>query len=83
MSEPCRWCGEKHGVRCYAVAAIEYHPDGTVRRVEFVQPRPISELIGCFELSQRHPVGTPYPYGAASMGLGIVDPNLNPSNGVS
>ena len=33
----CRWCGERHGVRCYSVSAIEYHPDGTVKRVEFVR----------------------------------------------
>ncbi len=32
----CRWCGFVHGPRCPAVAAIEFHPDGTVKRVEFV-----------------------------------------------
>jgi len=38
-TESCRYCGAYHGVRCPAVAAIEYHTDGTVRRVEFVQPK--------------------------------------------
>lgn len=35
----CRWCGLVHGPRCPAVAAMEFHPDGTVKRVEFVQPQ--------------------------------------------
>jgi hypothetical protein len=30
----CRWCGETH-LRCPEVSAIEYHPDGSVKRVEF------------------------------------------------
>jgi hypothetical protein len=39
MSEPCKYCGESHGIRCPSIAAIEYHPDGTMRRIEFVQPQ--------------------------------------------
>lgn len=31
----CRWCGKYHGTLCPDVKAIEYHPDGTVKRVEF------------------------------------------------
>lgn len=46
MSETpkCQWCGLIHGPRCPTVKAIEYHPDGTVKRVEFMTPvdhRPI------------------------------------------
>lgn len=37
-SEKCRWCGMFHDVRCPWVKAYEFHPDGTVKRVEFVQP---------------------------------------------
>lgn len=37
----CRWCGFAHGPRCPAVAAMEFHPDGTLKRVEFVQPPPL------------------------------------------
>jgi hypothetical protein len=33
----CRWCGRWHGPVCPRVQAIEYHPDGTVKRVEFRQ----------------------------------------------
>ncbi len=36
--DTCKYCGMAHGVRCPSVAAIEFHLDGTVRRVEFVQP---------------------------------------------
>lgn len=32
----CRWCGMVHGVRCPSVKAIEYHQDGSVKRVEFL-----------------------------------------------
>lgn len=47
MSESpiCKWCGKKHDLSsfdarnyehvCPAVMAIEYHSDGSVRRVEF------------------------------------------------
>ena len=34
----CRWCGLIHGPRCPSVKAIEYFPDGTVKRVEFMTP---------------------------------------------
>lgn len=37
MSE-CRWCGMIHGPRCPSVKAIEYHQDGSVKRVEFTTP---------------------------------------------
>jgi hypothetical protein len=37
-SEPCRWCGETHGVKCPVVRAIEYDTRGRVRRVEFLTP---------------------------------------------
>jgi hypothetical protein len=35
LGEGCRWCGMIHGKLCPSVKAIEFHPDGTVRRVEF------------------------------------------------
>jgi len=31
----CQWCGLHHGVQCPSVKAIEYFPDGTIKRVEF------------------------------------------------
>lgn len=33
----CRWCGVIHMTtgKCPSVKAFEYHPDGTVKRVEF------------------------------------------------
>ena len=34
----CRWCGTYHPhCPCPHVNAIEYHPDGSVKRVEFVR----------------------------------------------
>jgi hypothetical protein len=34
----CRWCGMIHGPRCQNVKAMEFHEDGTLRRVEFFAP---------------------------------------------
>lgn len=43
----CRWCGFFHGARCPQVAALEFSPDGTVKRVEFVAPQPmVSAAMG-------------------------------------
>lgn len=40
--EKCQHCGMLHsGVTCPRIAAIDYYPDGAVRRVEYVQPPPI------------------------------------------
>lgn len=36
--EICHFCGMHHGGRCPSVQAIEYHPDGSIKRVEFVKP---------------------------------------------
>ena len=34
----CRWCATSHEGRCSTVKAIEYFPDGSVKRVEFFVP---------------------------------------------
>lgn len=34
----CRWCGMIHGPKCPSVKAMEFHLDGTVKRVEFYSP---------------------------------------------
>lgn len=36
VASNCSWCGNSHaGVVCPLVKAIEYHPNGTMKRVEF------------------------------------------------
>jgi hypothetical protein len=37
MPRQCGYCGMIHGPRCPSVQAIEYYPDGSVKRVEFVK----------------------------------------------
>lgn len=37
-STACQYCGQYHGARCPLVKAIDYYPDGTVKRVEFYSP---------------------------------------------
>ena len=40
VSDPCRWCGETHGVKCPWVKALEFDPTTqVVTRVEFLIPR--------------------------------------------
>lgn len=34
----CRWCGGYHTGACPRVTAIEYHPNGSNKRVEFQTP---------------------------------------------
>lgn len=50
----CAWCGKYHGTRCPEVKAIEYHPDGSVKRVEFVTQADFHPLDPIFM-----PVGYP------------------------
>lgn len=35
--DTCKHCGTIHGPLCPFVKAIEYHPDGAVKRIEFVE----------------------------------------------
>ncbi len=37
MPDPtkCQWCAGFHATKCPLVKAIEYHQDGTTKRVEF------------------------------------------------
>jgi hypothetical protein len=35
IQEGCRWCGGFHNSICPTIKAMEYYPDGTVKRVEF------------------------------------------------
>lgn len=36
----CPYCGNLHQTKCFMVKAFEYHPDGSLRRVEFFEPLP-------------------------------------------
>lgn len=38
---PCGHCGAFHAGPCPRVKAVEYYPDGTVKRVEYHAPSPI------------------------------------------
>lgn len=40
VDDLCRWCGMHHAGACLRVRALEYHPDGSLRRVEFHEPAP-------------------------------------------
>jgi len=38
----CQWCGTFHSTKCHLVKAVEFHPDGSVKRVEFYEPPPLA-----------------------------------------
>ena len=40
----CPYCGMGHGGTCPRVKAIDYHENGTVKRVEFHDPQPIQTV---------------------------------------
>jgi hypothetical protein len=42
----CRWCGLMHGHVCPYVKALDFYPDGTVKRVEFFQETPGVRVTG-------------------------------------
>lgn len=47
-SQPCPYCSLVHEGTCPRISAIEYHRDGTIKRVEFhdVTPAPSDTAIG-------------------------------------
>lgn len=42
MTQKCQHCGMIHEATCPRIRAIEYHPDGSVKRVEFHGPIPLA-----------------------------------------
>lgn len=40
-SSMCQHCGTGHTGPCMRIKAIEYHPDGTVKRIEYHAPQPV------------------------------------------
>lgn len=44
-TEACPYCGTIHADKCSLVKAFEYHPDGSIKRVEFYTPGDYSPTI--------------------------------------
>lgn len=40
----CQYCGMGHTGKCPMISAIEYHEDGSVKRVEFYAPQPTQQI---------------------------------------
>lgn len=45
----CQYCGMTHTATCPKIRAIEYYPDGTIKRVEFHNPVP--NVLSTFPLN--------------------------------
>jgi hypothetical protein len=42
----CEYCGLTHDTICPRIQAIEYHPDGAIKRVEFVKIKVFNPSVG-------------------------------------
>jgi hypothetical protein len=40
----CQWCGSIHVGICWRIAAQDYYEDGSIKRIEFVQPELVEEV---------------------------------------
>ena len=81
MTTKCAHCGNIHGPRCPSVKAIEYYPDGTVKRVEYMtaadfQPqseatrRSIAEILSALGVAPNPQIFMPSHWREKSMTLG-------------
>lgn len=66
----CCWCGAIHGATCPRVKALEYHPDGTIKRVEFFTPNDYPPLMGRIVSSAGPDIPTAYALGSLQQPLG-------------
>lgn len=66
----CRWCGSDEaqfhqGILCPMVKALDFDPDGTVRRVEFLTPRDYpAQRVVIPSVPENYAKLTPSPSGA-------------------
>lgn len=65
---PCQWCNQAHSGVCPHVAAIEYFPNGKIRRVEFrrmadhlapLNPGPLRPIP---PVTSKPPATAPWPW---------------------
>lgn len=67
----CRHCGQHHGPHCPLVKAVEYYPDGSLKRVEYIDAQPIQTVPQPFAPnwpapSWQHPNISSITWGAAA-----------------
>lgn len=43
--EKCEHCGNVHATTCPRIKAIEYYPDGTVKRITFYSPNDYGPIM--------------------------------------
>jgi hypothetical protein len=57
--QPCAHCGVYHSGRCPQVKAIEYYPNGNIKRIEFIGPGDYLAPLGV-PLPPSDPLSPPY-----------------------
>lgn len=72
---PCRHCNQYHTGRCPQVKAIEYYPDGKVKRVEFTDPGDYGLPLGV-PSQPRDPIDPPYIVTVGSTSAGSYEWNM-------
>ena len=53
----CPHCGGTHKETCHRIRAIEYHENGTIKRVEFHAPEPVAGIVTPLVSVGRLPAG--------------------------
>jgi len=56
VTDKCQWCGLIHETKCPSVKSFEYHPDGTIKRVEFFAPNDYGPKLGGWDQNVFPPV---------------------------
>lgn len=62
----CQWCGQIHMTVCFMVKALEYFPDGTIKRVEFKTAQDYPQ-VGATLQPHPQPYWTPTIGGGATL----------------
>lgn len=57
MDNSCCYCHQIHVGKCPLVKALEYHPDGTMKRVEFYAPNDYAPAL----FANPGPAASPFP----------------------
>jgi len=46
--DSCIWCGLMHGGSCPEIAAMDFYPDGEIKRVEFLRGKMVEDTNKVF-----------------------------------
>lgn len=78
MAEKCNYCGGSHDTARPRVSAIEYYPDGAIKRLEFHGPAPLAIGMDWAKPSEPTAPGLPLYGPATSTAPSLFEPKRGP-----